>query len=122
MQKRSEGNNDHTEIGDIFQVVEVEDNDEGNSEDRNNIVIEGNDISNKHGEPSTDAGKKRSIVKESEEETLECIDVREEGVNEGDTEQTAINPGKNSNHSHSTANYIVICDTFKKCFVIFKII
>ena len=89
-------------------MVEVEENEEGNSEDRKNVVIEGNDISNKHGEPSTDAGKKRSIVKDSEEETLECIDVREERVNEGDIEQTAINPGKNNNHYHSTANYIAI--------------
>ena len=110
MQKRSEGNNDHTEIGDIFQVVEVEENDEGNSEDRKNVVIDGNDISNKHGEHSSDAGRKSSIVKDSEEETLECIDVREEGENEGNTEQTATNSGKNYNHSHLIAKYIATLD------------
>ena len=104
MQKRSEGNNDHTEIGDIFQVVEVEDNDEGNSEDRKNVGIDGNAISNKHGETCTDAGKKRSILKDSEEDTPDCIDVREEGMNERDTEQNATNSGKNNNASHSVTN------------------
>ena len=100
MQKRSEGNNDHTEIGDIFQVVDVEENDEGNSEERKTVVIDDNDISNKHGETSTDAGKKRPAVQDSEEVILDCIDVREERVNEGDPEQTSINSGKNNNTSY----------------------
>ena len=95
LQKRSEGNNDTTEIGDIFQVVEDDDNDdEVNLEGNQSVGMESNEISKKTDEATTCLKEKRSNEKEAEEDTSDCIEIMEEGQNERGFERNTTNSGK----------------------------
>ena len=74
-----------------------DDDDERNSEGSKNFSTDGNDIANKSGEFSTIPLKKSYVNKEAEEETSDCIEVRDEEMNDGNIEQTTSNSGKNKN-------------------------
>ena len=94
MQKRSEGNNDHTEIGDIFQVIEDDDNDdEGNLEGSQYLGLDNNDITNKMDDTTVNPNKKIRNDNEGDD-TSDCIEVSRESQNEGDIDRTATNSGK----------------------------
>ena len=98
LQKRSEGNNDQTEIGDIFQVVEDDDNDEeGNTENDKFEGMEVNDIERNNDEPgrSTEKGGKKD--KERVEDDLDCVEIKEGSSEETNADKTAVNSGKKSN-------------------------
>ena len=96
LQKRSEGNNDHTEIGDIFQVVEVEDEDEeGIADGSKHLGLDNKDIASKSIDLSTTPSKKSPVNRETEEETSDCIEIRDEELDDRNIEQTTTNSGRN---------------------------
>ena len=98
LQKRSEGNNDQTEIGDIFQVVEYDDNEEeGNTDNDKFASMEVNEIERNHEEPgrSTEKGGKKD--KERVDDDLDCVEIKEGSSEETNADKTAVNSGKKSN-------------------------
>ena len=86
-------------------MVEIEDNEDINNDDRKNVGMDGNAISNKHGETSTDTGKKRYTPRDSEEETSEGLAAKEDGTNEVDTEETHVDSGKDNNGFKSVISF-----------------
>ena len=95
MQKRSEGNNDQTEIGDIFQVVECDDvEDEGNTENDKFSEMEVNDIDNIHGKRGLDSEKGDPTNKEQNEDDLDCVEIKEGSSKTSNVDRSATNSGK----------------------------
>ena len=98
LQKRSEGNNDQTEIGDIFQVVEYDDNEEeGNTDNDKFESMEVNVIERNHEEPGRGTEKGGKKDKEREEDDLDCVEIKEGSSEETNADKTAVNSGKKSN-------------------------
>ena len=97
LQKRSEGNNDQTEIGDIFQVVEDDDNEEeGNTENDKFADMEVNDNERNHEEPGRGTEKGGKKDKERVEDDLDCVEIKEGSSEETNADRTALNSGKKS--------------------------
>ena len=98
LQKRSEGNNDQTEIGDIFQVVEDDDNEEeGNTENDKFADMEVNDNERNHEEPGRGTEKGGKKDKERVDDDLDCVEIKEGSSEETNADKTAVNSGKKSN-------------------------
>ena len=102
LQKRSEGNNDHTEIGDIFQVAEGDDEDEDDSFEggSHQLGLVNNEISPKTNETTNSEDKSKGSDTQGGQEITNCVEAREdvmgEGQNEGDVEKTSSLSGKMS--------------------------
>ena len=108
MQKRSEGNNDQTEIGDIFQVVECDEVEgEGNTENDQFSDMEVNEIDNIHGKRGLDKEKGDPTNKEQDENDLDCVEIKEGSSKISNADRSASNSGKKQN---CIFNYNILLD------------
>ena len=95
MQKRSEGNNDHTEIGDIFQVVEAEDIEEVENADNNKSSnLEANRRLSKTDENCTSVQKTNIRDRPPIEATSDVIEISGDNSDDGHGEKEITKSGK----------------------------
>ena len=95
MQKRSEGNNDHTEIGDIFQVVEADDIEEEENADNNKTSnLEASRRLSKTDENFANTQRTNIRDKQTIEATSEVIEISGDNSNDGHGENEITKSGK----------------------------
>ena len=95
MQKRSEGNNDHTEIGDIFQVVEAEDiEEEENADNNKSSNSEVNRRLSKTDENCTSVQRTNIRDRQPIEATSDVIEISGDNSNDGHGEKEITKSGK----------------------------
>ena len=111
MQKRSEGNNDQTEIGDIFQVVECDEVEgEGNTENDQFSDMEVNDIDKIHGKRGLDREEGDPKNKEPDDDDLDCVEIKEGSSKVSNADRSANNSGKKKNYIY---NYAILLEQRK---------